>query len=63
MTKKLVPLVIVMVALAFLSPAFAQSLSTDQQRIVEPIIIHGQQAQGSRLQLPVSAAIHDGQSI
>ena len=46
MTKRLILAIIITAALASLSSAFAQSPSTDQQRIVEPIIINGQQAQG-----------------
>ena len=46
MTKRLILAIIITVAFARSYSAFAQSFPANQQRIVEPIIINGQQAQG-----------------
>ena len=45
MTKRLILAIIITAALARSYSAFAQT-PTDQQRIIEPIIVNGQQAQG-----------------
>jgi hypothetical protein len=45
MTMKLV-LSIIYIALAFWAPSLSAQTPADQQRIIEPIIVNGQQAQG-----------------
>src|SRR5947199_7210602 len=45
MTMKLVPSVI-FIAFAFWAPSLSAQTPDDQQRIIEPIIVNGQQAQG-----------------
>ena len=48
MTKNIVLSMLVMVVLAYSPSAFSQTSLTGQQRIIEPIIVNGQQVQGTK---------------